>query len=1178
MPLPPSPAPPSPQPPLPLPPSPAPPSPQPPLPLPPSPAPPSPIPPSPPSPVPPSPSPTAAPGSDVGIEMTFGGVSLPDVNQIQLANQSCVELVNSTGAFKCVNNKLVAGSIIAGYVLTAPPGTPLNVFYSSIQTAMTTDPASLFSASFFTSFGISSVNGSVLPGAALPPSPPAPLPPPSPPTPPPPSPPPPPPPPPSPPPPALSPSPLPPSPAPPPRMPPSPQPPSPVPPSPAPLTPPPSPQPPAPPPLTPPPSPASRPPSPSPPPPPSPFPPPSPPPPPGQFISGYAVTYTPTFCVGLASDSGFDVFDPTSLDQFGRITAITYVYDAAIPGVVVAVKLTYGTGANTHTDVVAGSVYDPSSPTLSESSVSLVSPSGSALQTLSVCCTSTSSVAQLAVGFADGTAASTGLCPAGARRRVLLQAGVSPSGGSAAVPTGAMVGGVRGGRGASVNSIGFALAVKTSYPPPRTVPFPPSPAPPSPEPSPPPGRRRPPPPDAPSPPPPPPPSPPSPPQPAAPGTPARPPLPPRPPSPPPPPPFLPNVPPPPPPPVGTPAAPASPPPPPLPTTASVQVAFQAAVKVDYVQIVAGVPPQVPNTVPASTLVLLGPAVPIVRNTLADPVIASTIYGRGRVAAFGGEKMITSCCKPKGKPTPSDPSLDKIIVNTADWAAWYGKKVGKAIIRVSDTRYMPMAKYVVKQLPESFDNLKSAKIKTYYLSLKAFLKNGHKACDVYVIGSYDVQYLQPRVSQFLQEFVSLGKGLLVVGPDVMPSIFYPGTSAATPVPSPAASRRSLLLQRAAALLLGEASAEHDVMDADVSSLDGNEADEEMRLQLNSQMAAGGLARRRELQQQSGSSTSSSAPGDPLFNSTSIPVNQVSGPMGLVFSGYVSDPGGNLTVTSPSELQNAELAASQYVDYLQGRMSLTVPELSLAVSTITKARASVPRSTPGASRFWDLSDEATVLSATAPALPPLFGDPPPPPRLRPPPPQLPPRPPPPSFLPPSTAYVGCFFEVASRRALNTTLLTGAGISVDRCLGIATNTSNPSVAGTTFMGLQRTACFGGRELSSSFVAAQLAEAACPVPCPAAANQKCGGNANATGLPVSVYRILSAAPPPSLPSPPSPAIGAPPPSPAPAPALAGTRPPSPAPPVPQPRQQPPSPAPRPPVRPPPPGAKKKKAVRLAT
>ena len=60
------------------------------------------------------------------------------------------------------------------------------------------------------------------------------------------------------------------------------------------------------------------------------------------------------------------------------------------------------------------------------------------------------------------------------------------------------------------------------------------------------------------------------------------------------------------------------------------------------------------------------------------------------------------------------------------------------------------------------------------------------------------------------------------------------------------------------------------------------------------------------------------------------------------------------------------------------------------------------TPGASRFWDLSDEATVLSGKAPALPPLFGAPPPPPQLRPPPPLPPPRPPPPSE---STCSLSC-----------------------------------------------------------------------------------------------------------------------------------------------------------------------------
>eukprot|EP00198_Chlamydomonas_reinhardtii_P010244 XP_001699581.1 predicted protein [Chlamydomonas reinhardtii] len=746
---------------------------------------------SPPSPLPPSPSPFAAAGSDVFIDVNFQGVNLPDVNQTKFAQQSCTELQTSTAAFNCVNNKLVSGSIIGGYVLTAPPGTPLDVFYTVVQTAVTTDPASLFSGSFLsapspfaaagsdvffdvtfqgvnlpdvnqTKFAQQSctelqtstaafncvnnklVSGSIIGGYVLTAPPGTPL---------------------------------------------------------------------------------------------------------DVFYSAVqtAVTTDPASlfsgsflsAYGILSVS-FNVFDPSALDQFGRITAITFVHDAAIPGVVVAVKLVYGSGSATHTDVLAGSVYDPSSPTLSLSTVRLVSSGGSALQTLSVCCTATGSVAQLAVGFSDGTAASTGLCPAG----------VGAGGGSAGVPTGAV---------------------------------------------------------------------------------------------------------------------------------SVQVAFQVSAKVDYTRIVANVPPQVPNTVPASTLVLLGPAVPIVRNSLADPLIASTLYGRGRVAAFGGEKMITGCCKPRGKPTPSDPSLDTIIVNAADWAAWYGKKVGKAIIRVADTRYMPMAKYVVKKRPDSFDTLKSAKIKSYYLSLKAFLKDGHKACDLYVIGSYDIQYLEPRVSHFLQEFVNYGKGLIVVGPDVMPSIFYPGSLAAPSLAPSTAGRRSMLLQRAA-VLLGDAF-EPDVTDAG-DNLSDPDAGVDLRHQLHREMAAA----------------------------------LVSGPMGLVFSGYVSDPGGNLTVTSPSELQNAELAASQYVEYLQGRMQLTIPELSLAVSTITKARA-----------------------------------------------------------------------------------------VDSCLGVATNVSNPNMVGTTFLGLQRTACFGGRELSASFVAAQIAEAACPVSCPAASNQKCGGNANATGIPVSVYRILT-------------------------------------------------------------------------
>jgi hypothetical protein len=76
------------------------------------------------------------------------------------------------------------------------------------------------------------------------------------------------------------------------------------------------------------------------------------------------------------------------------------------------------------------------------------------------------------------------------------------------------------------------------------------------------------------------------------------------------------------------------------------------------------------------------------------------------------------------------------------------------------------------------------------------------CDVYVVGSNGLSYTQPHVQWALQSYVEGGKGLLVVGPDVMPSIFYPSSSsslaaAASPYSNTAAHhhRRELLpLQR------------------------------------------------------------------------------------------------------------------------------------------------------------------------------------------------------------------------------------------------------------------------------------------------------------------------------------------------------------------------------------------------
>ncbi len=110
-----------------------------------------------------------------------------------------------------------------------------------------------------------------------------------------------------------------------------------------------------------------------------------------------------------------------------------------------------------------------------------------------------------------------------------------------------------------------------------------------------------------------------------------------------------------------------------------------------------------------------------------------------------------------------------------------------------------------------------------------------------------------------------------------------------------------------------------------------------------------------------------------------VNEVSGPMGMFFSGLLSNPGSVLTVDIPVELQNAELAAQAYLQYLRDARTLTPQELGIVTSSIARARATTTRGTPGAGRFWSLVDTADVLAATRPALPPVGLAPPLPPPL-------------------------------------------------------------------------------------------------------------------------------------------------------------------------------------------------------
>lgn len=110
-----------------------------------------------------------------------------------------------------------------------------------------------------------------------------------------------------------------------------------------------------------------------------------------------------------------------------------------------------------------------------------------------------------------------------------------------------------------------------------------------------------------------------------------------------------------------------------------------------------------------------------------------------------------------------------------------------------------------------------------------------------------------------------------------------------------------------------------------------------------------------------------------------VNEVAGPMGMFFSGLVSNPGSVLTVDIPLELQNAELAAQRYLEYVRGARTLSPQELGVVASSLARARVSTTRATPGAGRFWGLVDTADQLAATRPTLPPVGLAPPPPPLI-------------------------------------------------------------------------------------------------------------------------------------------------------------------------------------------------------
>ncbi|KAG2433819.1 hypothetical protein HXX76_008176 [Chlamydomonas incerta] len=383
----------------------------------------------------------------------------------------------------------------------------------------------------------------------------------------------------------------------------------------------------------------------------------------------------------------------------------------------------------------------------------------------------------------------------------------------------------------------------------------------------------------------------------------------------------------------------NPPPPPRPPLPSAEVlrnstggVFVTAAAEDYPEIVSDVPQTLPNLFPAATLALLGPSLPLLLSPQQQVVAAATRTRDGSSNDGNGSSNGNSSGS-GWLEVPLWAFARPLLPDPAPLAA----------NSTADASGAPLA-----QPPRPYN------------------------CSVYVIGTHDTLYLLPYIQERLVSYVAGGGGLVVAGPDLMPSDFY----GADPHASGGA--------------VASAAAE------------GASGGPQRRLQQQPAGTGGGAA---------GGGAVNAPSQQPQLPLGSFEVNAVTAPLGLVLTGFVSDPGGNLTLAGPSLARNAELAAAQLVGYLQGRLPLSQPDLLMLLGTTTRARAvmaGLARGTDTESsggstmdavalafeRFDELTRQVDGLVATAPAnlLTVFASPPPPPPSVRRPPPSPPPRPPP------------------------------------------------------------------------------------------------------------------------------------------------------------------------------------------
>lgn len=119
-----------------------------------------------------------------------------------------------------------------------------------------------------------------------------------------------------------------------------------------------------------------------------------------------------------------------------------------------------------------------------------------------------------------------------------------------------------------------------------------------------------------------------------------------------------------------------------------------------------------------------------------------------------------CCWPWSfLPLPHwHSNTDMLMLQLALWASECGISAGGVRVRVSTSRFLPFAKWLVKVRPDVFLPIEAYGVRSYVLRLSAFLSSSPRPpVDLYIVDVYDTQYTDLAMRSALLRYVAVGAG-------------------------------------------------------------------------------------------------------------------------------------------------------------------------------------------------------------------------------------------------------------------------------------------------------------------------------------------------------------------------------------------------------------------------------------